>query len=169
MTDLPDSTTVTFEGVAKSDPVAAMGERVIAAGGMYQLAGYPEALANLVARCKYKPGWTVKLVTMDRGQGSTGLTLSIVAATVNSYDHEAPKRVNHLFPVPPAAYDERSWRRWLLEQFLLVEQHEACEFFEIDGAKPYAPSHGPGSDPYLIREIGTELDQRTSFRGKVNE
>ncbi len=27
----------------------------------------------------------------------------------------------------------------------------------------------PGNDPYLVREIGTDLDRRTSFRGEVND
>ena len=38
----------------------------------------------------------------------------------------------------------------------------------LDFVKPYAPSHGPGNDPYLIRETGTDADQRTSFRGELN-
>lgn len=33
-------------------------------------------------------------------------------------------------PVPAAAYNEQSWTRWLLEQILLVEKHEAMEFFK---------------------------------------
>jgi len=77
-------------------------------------------------------------------------------------------RVNHYMPVPPAAFDERSWRRWLFDQCLLVERHEAMEFFAIDDERPYAPSHGPGNDPYIVREVGTETDQRTSFRGELN-
>ena len=89
-------------------------------------------------------------------------------------------RVNHYMPVPPAAYDGRSWRRWLFDQVLLVERHEAMEFFaltttsDVDGftydpVRPYAPSHGPGNDPYLVREVGTDLDRRTSFRGDVDQ
>lgn len=39
----------------------------------------------------------------------------------------------------------------------------------IDGDKPYAPSHGFGQDPYIVRELGTEKDQRTSFRNELNE
>ncbi len=70
--------------------------------------------------------------------------------------------------MPPAAYDERSWRRWLFDQIGLVETHERCEFFEVDGDKPYAPSHGFGQDPYIIRELGTEEDQRMSFRNELN-
>jgi len=135
---------------------------------MRQVAPYPAALADMVPRLKFRPGWSFRLYQMDRGQGSEGLTLVITVETVNSYPPHEPMRVAHLMPVPPAAYDARSWRRWLFDQCRLVDQHEACEFFEIDGDKPYAPSHGPGNDPYMIREVGTDLDRRTSFRGEVN-
>ena len=139
------------------------------AGGAAQWVDYPHALADLVARLRYKPGWGFDLRTLDRGQSSVGLTLAITVVTTNSYPPHEPMRVAHLMPVPPAAYDGRSWRRWLLDQILLVEQHEACEFFTLgDGLKPYAPSHGPGSNPYLIREVGTDEDRRTSFRGVLS-
>lgn len=70
---------------------------------------------------------------------------------------------------PPATYDQRSWRRWLFDRILDVEKHEAMEFFQVAGRRPYAPSHGPGNDPYMIREVGTDTDQRTSFRGDLKE
>lgn len=134
---------------------------------MTQTAPHPKALATLVEKCRYRPGWEVRLEDLDRGQGSAGLTLVITTKTVDTYKPEQPIRVNHYFPVPPAAYDGRSWRRWLFEQFRLVESHEAAEFFQIDGERPYAPSHGPGNDPYLVRELGVEEDARTSFRGEL--
>jgi hypothetical protein len=150
---------------------------------MRQEAPYPTVLDALVRRLEYRDGWDFSLVDLDRGQGSKGLTLIIRVTTVNSYPPHEPLRVAHYMPVPPAAYDERSWQRWLFDQILLVERHEACEFFRIvqmdsylgqDGEQhrivdhPYAPSHGPGNDPYLIREIGTDEDRRTSFRGDMN-
>lgn len=135
---------------------------------MTQTAPFPSLLAELVAVLKYRPGWRFRLVdNLDRGQGSKGLTLVITTATVDSYPPHEPIQVNHYMLVPPAAYDARSWRRWLLDQVLLVERHEACEFFTLDGDKPYAPSHGPGNDPYLVREVGTDEDRRTSFRGEL--
>jgi hypothetical protein len=77
-------------------------------------------------------------------------------------------RVQHSMPVPPAAFDRRSWQRWLLDQVLLVERHEACEFFQIDGKRPYAPLHQPGSDPYMIvAESSTNEERRTNFRGEL--
>jgi hypothetical protein len=139
-------------------------------GLMRQLAPSPDALIALVDQAGYRPGWTVKLEDINRGQGSQGLTLVITTHGYNSVHPERGEtyRVLHYMPVPPASYDERSWRRWLLDQFLLVERHEACEFFTIAGDRPYAPSHGPGNDPYLIREVGTDEDRRMSFRGNLN-
>ena len=43
------------------------------------------------------------------------------------------------------------------------------ELFQIGEEHPYAPSHGPGNDPYMIREVGTVEDQRTSFTGELHD
>lgn len=135
---------------------------------MRQEAPFPDVLAEMVAELTYKRGWVFSLEDLDRGQGSRGLTLCILITTPNSYNPDELRRVMHYMIVPPAAYDRRSWQRWLLEQILLVEQHEACEFFTVAGDKPYAPHHGPGNNPYTIFDHGTDLDRRTSFRGEVN-
>lgn len=136
-----------------------------------QIAPYPDALAELVAACSYRESWRIWLSHegYDRGQGSVGLTLVITVTAVNSYAPHDPIVVRHLFPVPPAAYNTASWCRWLFEQFLLVERHEAMEFFTIAGEKPFAPNHGPGWDPYLVTQLTTDLDRRTSFRGEVQQ
>lgn len=133
-----------------------------------QIAPYPAELDEMVRACTYRPGWTVRLNDENRGQGSRGLTLTITTNTINSYPPHEHIIVNHLFPVPPAAYVGTSWRRWLFNQFLLVEQHECMEFFTVDGEKPFAPNHGPGHDPYQVRELNTDTDRRTSFRGELN-
>ena len=132
---------------------------------MQQVAPYPETLAKLVAGVKYRSGWTFTLSDRDRGQGSKGLTLIIQIFAPDTYHPEQNIRVNHFMLVPPAAFNEVSWQRWLLDQILLVEQHEACEFFQIDGKRPYAPSHGPGFDPYIIFDRGSIEDARTSYLG----
>jgi len=179
---------------------------------MVQEAPWPEILEELVDRLYYKPGWTFQLSNINRGQGSTGLTLVITTATPDSYHPEKNIRVTHYMLVPPASYDRRSWCWWLFGQVLLVEQHEAMEFFALrddslpelqdrctcghpavahdgrdsscDGClpadqhrfkaqeprftRPYAPAHGPGNDPYMVLQHGTDLDRRTSFTGQVN-
>jgi hypothetical protein len=133
---------------------------------MRQAAPYPRLLANAIGYLKYKPGWQFELTELDRGQGSEGLTLIICITCPDSYHPEKTMRVNHYMIVPAASYDERSWIRWLLEQILLVEQHEACEFFQIGGHRPYAPNHGPGRDPYTIMDQGTKEDAQTTFQGE---
>ena len=135
---------------------------------MTQTAPYPHALASLVQRMTYKEGWGFSLAHIDRGQGCEGLTLSILVECKDSYHPERTFRVMHYMPVPPAAYDERAWMRWLLDQVLLVESHEACEFFKIDGKRPYSPNHGPGRNPYSIMEKGTARDAATFFTGDIN-
>jgi hypothetical protein len=132
-----------------------------------QSAPYPAQLAALVASCTYRPQWRLYLDTLDRGQGSVGLTLTVLVQTDDSYEPHNPIRVRHLFPVPPAAYNRQSWQHWLFEQLLEVERHEAMEFFEIDGVKIFSPNHGPGWNPYLITELITDVDRRTDFRGEV--
>lgn len=152
---------------------------------MYQAAPFPLVLEYLIGRLKYLPNWRFTLIErLDRGQGSAGLTLIINVTTADSYHPEREISVDHYMLVPPAAYDLRSWRRWLFDQIGLVERHERMENFRFSvppkfapagsmgsraqpDERPYAPSHGPGNDPYLVRELGTDEDQRTSFLGEL--
>lgn len=134
-----------------------------------QVSPFPQELADLVDKLKYKDGWRFRLNQIDRGQGSEGLTLAITIDCVDTYNLEMPMRIVHYMPVPPAAFNEGSWKRWLLSQILLVEQHEACEFFQIDGKRPYAPHHGPGCDPYQIFEHGDLQDARTNYLGEKRD
>ncbi len=135
---------------------------------MKQEAPDPKELFDLVATLQYKDWWKFTLEDLDRGQGSVGLTLCILITTPDSYHPESMRRVMHYFIVPAAAYDMRSWRRWLFDQILLVETHEAAEFFVIKGEHVYAPRHGPGNDPYTVVEYADELDRRTNYKGEIN-
>lgn len=136
--------------------------------GIHQQAPEPVILKSLLERFTYRPGWRAFLRNLDRGQGSEGTTLVIHATVPDTYHPGAADiTIAHYFPVPPAAYDETSWRRWLLDCILLVEQHEACEFFAIDGERVFAPHHGPGENPYTIYEHGTDEQRRTLSSGEV--
>lgn len=135
-----------------------------------QQAPYPDELEDLVGKASYRPGWTFELGYLDRGQGSEGLTLDITTCGFDSYHPGRGQhyQVHHYFPVPPAAFNRRSWENWLFECLLLVERHECMEFFRIDGKVVHPPAHGPGNDPYLVLSYGTDLDRRTKFTGEVN-
>jgi hypothetical protein len=123
----------------------------------------------LVAQLEYKPGWTVTLEDLERGQGSRGLTLCILIRCADTYEPDKIRPVMHCMPVPPAAFNEHSWRRWLFDQILKVEQHEAAEWFKIAGSRPYAPLHSPGNNPYTIVELATDEERRSDFRGQLQQ
>jgi len=135
------------------------------------VAPYPAELADVVANASYRPGWQLRLAHLDRGQGSEGLTLIVTSLGYDSYNVQNGEtyRVNHYMPVPPAAYDRRAWQRWVLDQLLAIEAHETCEFFQVEGQRPFAPNHGPGRNPYVVLEMGRQEDAETTFRGERRE
>ena len=125
-------------------------------------------LANVVSRVTYKPGWTLELKEISRGQGCEGLTLCIGATVPDSFG-DGMVGVYHLMPVLPAAYDEDSWIGWIMEQIHLVEQHEMLEFFRVDGDPVFFPGHAPGRNPYGVSRVIHALPKtrETAYRAAV--
>lgn len=39
----------------------------------------------------------------------------------------------------------------------------------VEVRRPFAPTHGPGDDPYVVHEYGSDLQRRTAFTGKLND
>lgn len=132
-------------------------------------------LQQLVNDLAYKPGWSFRLehgctfsaastamavtgtaMTFSGGSGNYAwpagelATLVIGVTAPDSGDPSRMIKVEHRFAVA-AAY-RGSWRRWLIEQVLAVERHEACEFFQVAGERPFYPHHGPDGDLYAVRE-----------------
>lgn len=177
---------------------------------LLQVAPWPVELEELVKTFRYKPGWTFRLVRnldrdfepddhkRERHPIGHGATLVIQSLTYNSYGkkdfngnyigeytyNDPPDyRVNHFKIVPAATFNRAAWKRWILDQCLEVEQHEACEFarwvyegefMQRDGTaatelvdRPFAPLHGPGDNPYVIHQYSTDAQRRTSFRGEL--
>ena len=129
-----------------------------------------DILRDLLGRLTYRAGWKFELERdLYRGQGSRGTTLVITVTAPNSVRPQDTIEVRHYMLVPPASYNERSWRWWLFQQVGLVEQHERMEFFQLDGRAVYPPAHSPGNDPYLILDYGTAEDAETDFRGVRHE
>lgn len=140
---------------------------------MRQSAPFPSDLLELVDALRYRPGWLARLVDIERdpedthGAAAGGLTFIVTTNTINAYRPEQKVRVNHYFIVPAATYNRASWLRWLFDCMAKVELHECMEFFTIGEDKPFAPTHGPGDDPYVVHEYAGDVQRRTSFRGDV--
>ncbi len=126
-----------------------------------------DVLTDLVSKASYRPDWQVALTEVHRQIGGPGLRLDVLSVGFDSYhpDRGQTYRVRHSFIVPPASYNAQSWARWLLARFIDIETHEACEFLVIDGRRPFAPNHGPGHDPYMVRDLNTFEAAETTFRG----
>lgn len=123
-----------------------------------------DALAQVVSDVAYKEGWSVRLDYIERPTeqyaGSKGLTLRISAAVPNSVRPGEMTYVEHWMAVPPTSWGRETWVRWVLDQIILVETHEAMEFYAVSGHKPYFPAHGPGRDPYEIALTDAEIERR---------
>lgn len=127
--------------------------------------GSADLLQDVVSRATYKPGWAISLEHMGRGgehlAGGEGLTLRVRFSCEDSTRPGASTQLDHLFAVPPASYNRETWERFVLNCLILVETHEAMEFFKVDGRAPFFPAHGTanGFNPYTIqhRRPGDEL------------
>lgn len=121
-----------------------------------------DVLAALVARLRCKPGWHFALVNEDGA-----LRLRILTVCEDAYSPGTTMRLAHLFPVPTATYNEKSWRRWIFERCLAVENHEMGEWFRDGDERPFAPLHAPGEDPYVVHEFRDESDARATQDGNM--
>lgn len=119
-----------------------------------------DPLRWLVRHLQYKPGWTLELTEYANEGGPWHRWLRVYVQTPDSLTG-APTTIIHQIAVPdlrelppgPPGTPERFWRRWLLNRLIGIETHEACEFFTVDGVKPFFPPHEPGVDPYVVREL----------------
>lgn len=161
---------------------------------MRQYAPYPQALEDAVSEFRYMDGWHFRLDDIerdfepddhDRMHGiAGGLTFIILVPCFDSYHPDQYRPVTHYHPVPAATFNRGAWERWIVDMLLRTITHEACEHprFVIEGdfttrggehsgehvRRPFAPTHGPGDDPYVIHEYASDEQRRTSFRGTLN-
>lgn len=117
-----------------------------------------DILADVVANITYKPGWSMWLQEISRGQGCEGLTLLVQATVPDTCNEGESITFLHLMPVLPAAYDRENWVRWVFEQLQMVELHECLEWFRVDDRQPYFPEHAPGKNPYARVEIKSQAE-----------
>jgi hypothetical protein len=148
---------------------------------MLQWAPWPTELEKAVAQFVYKPGWHFWLSDEPRDFADPertvpiagGLTFNFVIPCLNSYNENERRPVHHSHIVPAATYNRQSWEEWILQCIILSETHETCEWARFVSGdrterRPFAPTHGPGDNPYVVRFPATDLQRRTSFRGVVN-
>lgn len=91
----------------------------------------------------YKPGWVFKM------GGPGGRFLCVFAKTPNSLDPGVERVTQHMFEVPDGLVSDRAgFAEWVFDRLLLVERHEAAEFLQVDGVRPFWPHHGDEGDPY---------------------
>lgn len=142
---------------------------------MRQYAPFPAELAELVAemRLSVHPTWSFELDDRIRdhagshGGDAGGLTFVVLAETRDAYQ-DRPRAVYHYFPVPAATFNRAAWKRWILDCLLQIQLHETCEGLLFGDERPFAPTHGPGDNPYVVVQYATETQRRTSFRGELN-
>lgn len=126
-----------------------------------------DLLKSIVRETKCLPNWSFNLGYDDDDMP----VLHITIEGTNNYDHTQAFTVTHCHPVPNATYNEKSWRRWILEQCIRTMNHELGENlrFGVGGEveRPYAPMHGPGEDPYTIHEVRSETDALRTQSGSL--
>lgn len=124
---------------------------------------------NLLGQMKYKTGWSFGLYAYQGSHRALQITIETVDSqkedryksaipayhTVWDFDDRYLLKtrsftVIHRLAIPTYPMDQTEVEGWVFDQILLVERHEACEFFKIDGKAPYFPEHGANSDPYKI-------------------
>jgi hypothetical protein len=94
----------------------------------------------VVSRLSYKPGWTFKVA------GPFNRYLCVMALTDDSRNPTVQRHTQHMFEMPDL--DGRDFIRWVFDCLLLCEQHEAGEFFKVDGFAPFYPNHQDEGSPY---------------------
>lgn len=142
---------------------------------MVQTAPWPVDLEKAVDELKYRPGWRFWLAVEDRGQGCTGLTLSIVPNNPDSYHPDKPANTRFIYPVPAAAFNRESWEEWLWMRIEDTEAHERAEAFRFaeppHGAerRPFKPAHQDGWDPAVPRTVVSDTVTNTPNAGRLVE
>lgn len=89
-----------------------------------------QPLRELLRHFTYRPGWEFEV-----HQGR----LTITATVIDAYnqDRTMPLTFSQILPFPvPMSF---TWERWLFDQIMKVERHEAQEFFQIGGVPVYDP------------------------------
>jgi hypothetical protein len=93
-------------------------------------------LEAMLARVTYKPGWRLEI----RPSPAQGVqkALYVVAEIANSWRPEEDGYFGRSAPIPPSL-DKAAFYRFVFEEVLEMERHEAREWFRVDGVPPFDP------------------------------
>ena len=96
----------------------------------------PNPVKELIKELTYKEGWKFEVVPPFYDYGH-----ELLKVTVTTVDPKTkhPVDVTHRRPIPPTIWPADFWSRWLLDQIIDIETHEACEFFKLGDRRPFYP------------------------------
>lgn len=94
------------------------------------------AIASIIQRVSYKPGWVLRAWEPDPIQGSY---LSVTVELENSYRPGSTVPLYIHSPIPPMA-DQTALLTWLAWRLRVVETHELLEWLKVDD-RPWIDPH----------------------------
>jgi hypothetical protein len=123
-------------------------DRALISLGFYRSGG-PPGLAKTLAAFSYKPGWHFAVVRREPLLGGPpqpwerAVLLIVIEDVLDAYGsgERFPFCQQAVVPDygPPGEPSPGFWQHWLWVQVLAAEEHEAGEWFVIDGQRPYDP------------------------------
>lgn len=122
-----------------------------------------EVLERLIDEMDGPPGWTFAFAKNGDGVNC----FMIFVKSRDNYDASKERTTRHEHPAPICTFIEKSWRRWLFDRCRASMDHEMGEMIRWGDVRPFAPTHGPGEDPYVVREYRDPLDALTTQTGSV--
>lgn len=142
---------------------------------MIQKAPWPTDLEKAVAELRFSGGlmgWRIWLADEDRGQGCSGLTLSLAPNNPDSYHPENHLNTRFLYPVPACAFNRESWEEWIWARIEETDGHERAEGFAFltptgELRRPFKPAHPDGWDPGVVRSVVSESVTNTPNAGRL--
>jgi hypothetical protein len=104
----------------------------------------------LLQRITYREGWSFDVIAHGGWARALRIRVNTTDPHLSRDGRTVGVLIDHQFQVPWFVMGEAETLRWLLDNVLAVERHEACEWLQVDGIAPFMPEHGEGSDPYRI-------------------
>jgi len=104
-----------------------------------------DLLADVIADCRYKPGWRITLHMMH-GRPH----IWVHAAVPNSNPPHEPVQIGHVIEVtePDVQNDPDYCRQVIRDAIGKVEAHELGENLWFGDERPFMPAHGDEGNPY---------------------